>query len=304
MAKKKITKKKNAPKKSSVIKKKSVVESRVPPRSVSSRKQIQKSATVKRSIDTGKKETRGHKSEQPAPRVVSLKTVATKVIAAEMPTRAPVKRVLGRAPIVQKVTEEKGSEVAAERADPAPLKEVPLKDTLIVKPLVHRSLPAADRVPVSEKMIAARPNVPWTALPKTVPPTIRYFVAIAERECKAAARWPFPFARFLAALPSTISGLTLSAFFLGTVGDGARISDMLGIAADECFMLIKSEGEALIELFEKQAPDMARKLRTQLSGVGVPLEQLLERHLVSEVSSDFQVALCHIVKRCYLGWGE
>ncbi len=302
MAKKKITKQKNAPKKSSIKNKKSVVQSRVAPRSVPSRKQIQKVTAEEKLVDVRKNESRVRKTEQ---RAVSPKPVSAKVIAAEVPSRAPIKRVLGRAPIVQKVTEERGGEVSSATTAPNPAKEVhSLKDSLIIQSPVDPNRLAADKVLAAEKVITPRPNVPWTALPKTVPPTIRYFVAVAERECRAAARWPFPFARFLAALPSTVSGLTISGFFLSTIGDGARVSDMLRIPADECFALMKSEGDALIELFEKQAPDMARKLRTQLSGVGVPLEQLLERHLVSEVSSDFQVAICHIVKRCYLGWEE
>ncbi len=135
----------------------------------------------------------------------------------------------------------------------------------------------------------------WSALPKTFPPHIRFFVAMAEKECRSASTWPFPYAKFLAALPVKMCGRAFAALLLWSDFDSEAVAQKLSIPVVELEQLLAQEGAHVLEYFTQTCPDMYRKLATQLGGVGVSIENLAERYLVSKVDRDFQLFLARLM---------
>jgi hypothetical protein len=118
---------------------------------------------------------------------------------------------------------------------------------------------------------------------------------MAEKECRSASTWPFPYAKFLAALPVKMCGRAFAALLLWSDFDSEAVAQKLSIPVVELEQLLAQEGAHVLEYFTQTCPDMYRKLATQLGGVGVSIENLAERYLVSKVDRDFQLFLARLM---------
>lgn len=210
----------------------------------------------------------------------SSKSGPVKKIEAKLITRAPVRKVIG-------------SDRSLTIVEPRVLTEqivvddrkVSIEEPIIAPVVTVKPVPA---IPVATVPIV---RVAWTALPKTFPPHIRFFVSMAEKECRSASTWPFPYAKFLSALPVKVCGKAFAAFLLWGDFDSQEIAKKLSIPSNELEHLVAGEGARMLEYFTETCPDMYRKLATQLGGVGVSIDLLAERYLVTKVDRDFQLMI-------------
>ena len=235
-------------------------------------------AKVKKPVKKAKPQKIEKKAKTKAPVVVPPATKPIPAITAQ-PPRAPQRKVLGGSSAFIRV-----ENVAETTATVAPV----LNQPVIVAPAPKKPTPAE---------VAPIPKISWQKVSVSLPPQTRFLVSMAENECRAASVWPFPYAKFLAALPDQICGQGLGLLLLELDFEGEALEKKTKFAPDFMQRLMEQERSQLLDLFTATCPEMYRKLKTQIGGAGLSIENLLERYLVAKVDRSFQLTIGAVILR-------
>lgn len=258
------------------------------------KKQVSKKKTaVKKASPKSAPAKKPQKRIEPAPRRIVLRTTSKvtelappaavvpvtpeAVIAPALPARAPVRKIMGE-----------------DRALTIVPKLQPLA-AVVSEPLVEPELIAV--IPVIPKEELPETKSSWENLPRFIPTTQRFLLGMALKECLAAADWPFPFAKFISSLPAEICGVDMTLLLLGLENSPEEIAEMCGVRAER-IQAHQERGETVLrDSFAAACPEIGRKWGTQLSGLGMGVEPLIERYLVSKVDRNFQMIVGALILR-------
>lgn len=141
------------------------------------------------------------------------------------------------------------------------------------------------------KIVAEIPKYSWDGLPQHLPAYVKFLIGMAKKECDNALNWPFPFAKFVAALPQEVCGMDFGLLLLNLEHDNAEIARITKLELDLVERAIARGASKMRECFVSICGEMDRKLRTQLAGRGMLVEALIEPYLVAKVDRNFQVAI-------------
>lgn len=234
--------------------------------------------TVKKAAPARKKKP-ATAAKAPARKNPAAKAVSSPIIVrrenTEPPRRLPVKKVVGV------------ELVRSNSKDSAP------QSTALVSQASDSQEVKADGKATLEIVRPAK--AAWDRLPKYVPPHTRFLMSMAKKECEAATKWPFPFAKFIATLPSDICGLEFAMLVLNLEHAVGYIAAKTKLSDSRVADLIVAGNQALSNKFATECLEMNRKVRTQLAGSGVDVDSLIERFLISQVDRSFQVLLCALI---------
>lgn len=216
-------------------------------------------------------------------------------VAAPVPSRAPVRRVM---------RDDRSIVVVADRVDPEKVVSVsmvldapPVVGNTALESVELKALQVKTPQPVvrPEVVLPKQAPVAWNNLPLSYPVQSRFYLSMAEKECRAAASWPFPFARFVAALPEEMCGKGMALLLLALEVPVKGISELLGESEAVIEARLERERGELLERCNAHCPEMFRKMKTQIGGSGLSIEALIEKYLVSRVDRNFQLTIGAIV---------
>lgn len=269
---------------SKVAKTKKVVKAIKPAQTVSSRKTAPKAL----------KQAKTRPSTTPVAKAPVAPPVAVEAVPA-LPPRPPQRKVIeGGTVIPLPPKPSNGSdEIFAVKSGTTPALTTKQSNSTPTFPNI--SLVSA---PVTEQPKPQAKKIAWNALPANFPPHLKWMVISAQRECENAAAWPFPFAKFFAALPGTLCAMEFVALLLNLDNNSVEIAEICGLDSDDAENLINSARSNFDELFANTCPDLHRKWRTRLGGSGLGVESLIDQHLVMKVDRDFQLAIGSIILLC------
>lgn len=209
-----------------------------------------------------------------------------------VPTRLPLKKIIGPDGVRAVVT----SHSVIASAEPKHTSEsVDDAKSLPVPPRLAIVRPAPGPEVTEEKR--PMPKLPWSKIPDTFPVATRFVTSMAEKECRAAASWPFPFARFLATLPDQLCGRGFALLLMCLEHEIKVVAQRAGVEPAEVERTVAREESNLIQMFAASCPEMYRKMSTQLGGVGVSIDTLIERYLVAKVDRAFQLTVGAVILR-------
>ena len=209
-----------------------------------------------------------------------------------VPTRAPIRKIFGANNKVISVAE-KGTPLSSAPASSAQASSVPDPE-----PEPKSSGPELPIfIPAIPAVSAAAPlaKVPWNSLPDAVPANVRFLLNSAIKESENASSSPFPFAKFISALPQELCGLEFAMLILNLEHAPEEIGRLCGFTTERVLGLISTGETAITDKFAALCPDMYRKWRAQFAGRTVSVEALIEHHVVSKVDRNFQAVLAGVV---------
>lgn len=190
-----------------------------------------------------------------------------------IPSRAPTRKILDGSNKLRLVPE--AAQAALKEIQTEPVKQVAVEETT--------------------QIIVPMPKYMWQDLPSHIPAHIKFVVSMAQKECENAKNWPFPFAKYIAALPEEICGRDFALLLLSLERDTSEIVRLCKISQNIVEASIARGSQVMRDKFVAMCEGLDRKLRTQLTGHGMSVELLIDRHLVAKVDRNFQVAIATIL---------
>lgn len=244
-----------------------------------------------------------------------------------LPTRQPTRKIFGPDNKVITLTERRpatsspsaqeatsaaatntGLPTAASEPDASKLPHIDLSALAIPEPVSGRSidipLPAfvpSSIAPAHAAPAAAIGRVSWNDLPSSLDQDVRKKISRVQEQCKSAASSPFPFAKFISALPIEVCALQFAALLLDLEPNASApaIAAKLGGTSDTVEALQAEASSILSDLFAQKCPVMYRNWKAQLAGRVVAAQTLIEQHLLGAVDRDFQLLIAQVILRAF-----
>ena len=235
-----------------------------------------KSAVSKTKRPTKKVTKPAAAKKKPLKAAVAKKPAKPEIAAAPLPTRAPVRKIIGAGNTVTIVAKSQSQTVVAaaptvEEPVPAPV----LKIAEAPKPV----------------LAAVEPKLAWEDAPSYLPPQIRFLALSAKLECEKAAAWPYPFAKFIASLPQDIGAIEFCLALMNVEHEAQVIAKICSLAPERVEAILAYGGDLLRQKFFSNCPEMSRKWRAHSSGSNLSLDSLIEQYLLPKVDRNFQTML-------------
>jgi hypothetical protein len=147
----------------------------------------------------------------------------------------------------------------------------------------------------------AQAKVAWDALPSSISKELRTTLTSLREQCESAAHSPFPFAKFLAAIPHELCAEQFAALLLDVEPDTSpdAIAQKLGKDSASIASLLSDAAANLSDLFAQKCPVMYRNWKAQLAGRVVSAQALMEQHIIGTVNPEFQVHIAQVVLRAF-----
>jgi hypothetical protein len=139
------------------------------------------------------------------------------------------------------------------------------------------------------------PKIPWGEINSSIPAKIKFVMQMAQKECEQASTWPFPFAKFMACLPTEVCGLEFALLLMSVDRDVEELSAQTTIGREQIERSLENVKSVLDEKFSSICSEMYRKWTTQLGGPGTSVESLVERYAVARVDRNFQIMLGEVL---------
>ncbi len=254
---------------------------KAPKKKVAAKKQAKRPAIRKESAR--KEPVRREPVRKDSPRKEPIRSEAP---ALELvPSRAPVKKIFGAGNVVTMVLP-KGAPIH-QKSEPA--------EAHAAEPGLQPAAP--EEAPQAEAPVQAAPKIPWDALPIYLPAQARFAMGSAKKECEAAASSPFPFAKFIAALPARMCAGEFSMLLLSADHDNATAARLCGIDISRVEAILSSASANLLDVFSELCSEIYRNWNAKLGSAGISPESLVEHHLVSKVDRSFQSMLAAMLLR-------
>ncbi|NDC39869.1 MAG: hypothetical protein EBZ48_17860, partial [Proteobacteria bacterium] len=148
---------------------------------------------------------------------------------------------------------------------------------------------------------AALQKVSWAELLPSMDKEIRSRLGEIQQHCEAAGNSPFPFAKFLSAIPQQLCAMQFAALLLDCEPNTSEdsIAKSLGQEHSTVDSLLTEGSTHLSDLFGQLCPVMFRNWKAQLAGRVVRAQTLIEQHLISSLNKDFQILVAQVVLRAF-----
>ncbi len=226
-----------------------------------------------------------------------------------VPTRAPVRKIVGEGKVLQIVAKAAVSERSqTTESQPVEEQQAP-KLEVITSQMTSAPRAAAIALPTNSRMSAPALEVAasaiserelgekrsWSELPKSFPPRIRFLMAITLKECEQAGAWPFSFSKCIASLPKEICGVDFGLLLLSLDLNLEEVAQCVELDLNEVVLRIKRASAAIDAGFAKHCPDLYRKTIAQLGSVGKSVESIFEQYLVAKVDTQFQFMIGEVL---------
>lgn len=190
----------------------------------------------------------------------------------------------------------KKTKSAARAVKNAPPKTPPRKTAVkkaVVIPPKAKNIPIPKVISAPPTSTAAMPKASWADLPRSIPVPVRFLLQAAQKECAAAASWPFPLAKFLSSLPLEFCGKEVSLLVMSLSHGTDEIARITGIAESEIKNSLNHLTTNIDEKFSSECRDIYRKW----SGSRASAESLIEPYQIARVDKNFQILFGEIVMR-------